>query len=145
MVKNKVVDPLFEKRPLTPCTGKNFTRTLESTRASNTYTEKGSRFQAFSMPVKCDEDVMSGLAAVRKIHPMASHHVYAYRYADPITGDEIIGHSDDGEWSAGKCVATKIAGTQNILTVVVCYFGGSHLGKRRWDIYRQAAKSAVSR
>ena len=98
----------------------------------------------FSLDVSCDDEIKSGLAAVRHIHPFATHLVYAYHYNDPITGHDFSGNSDDGEWGASKLVAEQLAeNTRNKLVVVVRYFGGTYLGKRRFDIYSNAARQAA--
>ena len=141
---NKVVDPGFSKRPLKPHTEKHFVTALQTIKQSNEYVEQDSRFQAYAFNVGCESEVQTGLAAIRKIHPFATHHVYAYQYVDPITGENVRGHDDDGEWGASKHVAQQLETlAKNKLIVIVRYFGGIFLGKRRFEIHNNAAKTAV--
>ena len=43
------------------------------------FKDRGSRFIAFSFPVKDINDFKDKLAMVKKEHPKATHHCYAYR------------------------------------------------------------------
>ena len=146
LIVNKTkVDPQFEKRPLIPRTGIFFETALANLKISNEMKEKGSLFQAFSLNVGSDDEIQSGLAAVRKMHPYATHQVYAYKYDDTATDKEITGHCDDGEWGASRYIASQLdQGAKNKLIVVVRYFGGQNLGKQRFDIYSSAAKAAAT-
>jgi uncharacterized YigZ family protein len=93
------------------------------------FKDKGSKFLAFAYPVENDVQVKDALIFLKKEHPSANHHCYAYRLgADKLN----FRANDDGEPSntAGKPILGQIQsnGLTNILIVVVRYFGGTLLG-----------------
>jgi uncharacterized YigZ family protein len=105
-----------------------FYNTLEKPAVAE-FKDKGSKFIAYSYPVEKQEDFKSRLAALKKEHPKASHHCFAYRLG---TDGNNFRLSDDGEPSgtAGKPIMGQIDSKQltNVLVVVVRYFGGTLLG-----------------
>ena len=145
IVGNEVINPNFEDNPLSPQTTANFSKTLQKIRSSNIMNEKRSRFQAHAMDITCREDAEEGLAAVIKNHPAATHRVYAFKYTDPMTGLEVTGNSDDGEWGASRHILQSLrqAGTSKLI-VITRYYGGLKLGYRRFEIYRMAAHAAAA-
>lgn len=102
--------------------------TVEST-ANAEFKDRGSKFFAYSFPLKNTIDFKRILRDVKKEHPKASHHCFAYRVG---TDGNNFRVSDDGEPSgtAGKPVLGQIDSKDltNILIVVVRYFGGILLG-----------------
>ncbi len=93
------------------------------------FKEKGSKFIGFCFPVATEEDIRENLDALRKIHPNAVHHCYAYQIGTETTRYRA---NDDGEPSnsAGAPIFGQIQsfGLTNILVVVIRYFGGVKLG-----------------
>ncbi|MEC5146608.1 YigZ family protein [Chitinophaga sp. 212800010-3] len=93
------------------------------------FKDRGSKFLAYAFPVKTAEEVKECLGEVKKEHPKATHHCYAYRLG---TGGNLFRANDDGEPSgtAGKPILGQIDSKQltDVLIVVVRYFGGSLLG-----------------
>ena len=93
------------------------------------FRDRGSRFIAFAFPVKSPEEFKPQLAALKKEHPKAVHHCFAYRCG--IDGNTFRS-SDDGEpsGSAGKPILGQIdsKGLTDVAVVVVRYFGGTLLG-----------------
>jgi len=93
------------------------------------FRDRGSKFLAFSYPVSSPEDVKERLQVLKREHPKAAHHCYAYRL--DIDGVQFRAY-DDGEpaGSAAKPILGQIdsMGLTNVLVVVVRYFGGSLLG-----------------
>ncbi len=91
-------------------------------------TEKRSKFVSYVFMVNSEEDVKEKLHNVKAKHWDAKHWVYAYRLA----GSNTEKYSDDGEPSgtAGVPVmnAIKSFDLQNVLVIVVRYFGGILLG-----------------
>jgi len=92
------------------------------------YEEKKSKFMAYLLPYKDFEEVMTRL---KKEHPKARHHVYAYRYLNEF--DQIVENSsDDGEprGTSGRPCLHVLAGNEliNTAVIVVRYFGGVKLG-----------------
>lgn len=93
------------------------------------FKDKGSKFFAFSFFVSSENDIKVHLLALKKEHPSATHHCYAWLLGT----DKIITRAnDDGEPSntAGKPILAQIQskGLVNCLVVVVRYFGGTLLG-----------------
>jgi len=91
--------------------------------------DRGSRFIAYAYPVSTVEAFKKNLELLKKEHPKASHHCFAYRLGlDKIQ----FRVSDDGEPSgtAGKPILGQIDSKQltDTMVVVVRYFGGTLLG-----------------
>ena len=112
-------------------------------KAEGLYKDKGSRFLAFAEPVSSEDQVKERLVFYRKTYHDARHVCYAYRLSDTARS------SDDGEPSgtAGKPIMGRIesAGLDNILIVVVRYFGGILLGTGGLVVaYKEAAQDALA-
>jgi uncharacterized YigZ family protein len=106
------------------------------------FKDRGSQFIAYTYPLASVADFKEKLAALKKEHPKAVHHCFAYRIG--LTGTQFR-VSDDGEPSgtAGKPILGQIDSKQltDVLIVVVRYFGGTLLGVPGLI---QAYKSAAS-
>lgn len=93
------------------------------------FKDRGSKFIAYAYPIGDVNDFKEKLAALKKEHPKAVHHCFAYRLG--LDGNTFR-VSDDGEPSgtAGRPILGQIDSKQatNILIVVVRYFGGTLLG-----------------
>jgi uncharacterized YigZ family protein len=93
------------------------------------FKDRGSKFLAYVYPIHAVEDVKEYLQQLKKEHPKAVHHCYAYRLG--VEGVQYRAN-DDGEpsGSAGRPILGQIdsAGLTNVLAVVVRYFGGTLLG-----------------
>ncbi|WP_417429554.1 IMPACT family protein [Halpernia sp.] len=91
--------------------------------------EKGSKFIGFASPISSEEDFKNYLAEIKKTHPKATHHCYAFRIG--IDGENHRAN-DDGEpnGSAGLPIFNQILAKEltNICVVVVRYYGGTKLG-----------------
>ncbi|MBA2500130.1 MAG: YigZ family protein [Chitinophagaceae bacterium] len=93
------------------------------------YKDRGSKFIGYAFPVENVETFKERLNEIKKEHPKASHHCFAYRVG---LGKNIFRVSDAGEPSgtAGKPILGQIDSKQltNTLIIVVRYFGGTMLG-----------------
>ncbi|MBC8033573.1 MAG: YigZ family protein [Chitinophagaceae bacterium] len=93
------------------------------------FKDKGSRFIAYAYPLQETGAFKALLQGLKKEHPKAVHHCFAYRTG---TDGNTFRVSDDGEPSgtAGKQILGQIDSKQltDILVVVVRYFGGTLLG-----------------
>jgi uncharacterized YigZ family protein len=93
------------------------------------FKDRGSRFLAYAYPIDSVEAFKEKLAALKKEHPKAVHHCFAYRLG---LDNLVFRVSDDGEpsGSAGRPILGQIdsKGLTNVLIVVVRYFGGTLLG-----------------
>lgn len=106
----------------------DFYNTIKDTSTAE-FKDRGSRFIAFAYPVNTIDDFKNYRAQLKKEHPKASHHCFAYRLGADGTNFRV---SDDGEpsGSAGRPILGQIDGNQltNLLVIVVRYFGGTLLG-----------------
>jgi uncharacterized YigZ family protein len=103
----------------------------------------GSKHLAFLEPVKTEDEIRNLLAAKRKEHHSATHVCYAWRLKNGLYRS-----ADDGEPSgtAGKPILNQLIHyeLQDVLLMVVRYFGGTKLGTGGlMDAYKQAAKGAI--
>lgn len=93
------------------------------------FRDRGSKFIAYGYAISTPADVKEKLQLLKKEHPKAVHHCYAYRIG--IDGTQYRAN-DDGEpsGSAGRPILGQIdsIGITNTLVVVVRYFGGTLLG-----------------
>ncbi|MES2373528.1 MAG: YigZ family protein [Bacteroidota bacterium] len=116
-------------------------QTIEKTSFAE-YKDRGSKFIAYAYPVQTVEECKQYLQQLKKEHPKAVHHCFAYRLG---WNGNLFRVSDDGEPSgtAGKPILGQIDSKQliNIVVIVVRYFGGTLLGVPGLI---QAYKSATS-
>ena len=93
------------------------------------FRDRGSKFIAYAFPVFNESDWQDALSSVKKLHPKARHHCYAYRIG---TDKNNYRANDDGEPSgtAGRPILGRIDsyGLSNVIVIVVRYFGGTLLG-----------------
>src|SRR6478672_1093198 len=109
------------------------------------FKDRGSRFLAYAFPVQTIDDFKKQLQALKKEHPKAAHHCFAYRLGLEGNNFRI---SDDGEpsGSAGRPILGQIdsKGLTNALIIVVRYFGGTLLGVPGLiNAYKSAASMAL--
>ncbi len=108
--------------------------------------DRGSKFLAYAFPVKSELEVKACLLSVKKEHPSATHHCYAWRLG---ADKAAFRANDDGEPSnsAGKPILSQILAKDltNVLVVVVRYFGGTLLGVNGLiNAYKIAAEEALN-
>jgi uncharacterized YigZ family protein len=93
------------------------------------FRDRGSKFFGYAYPVASVEEAKATLQQIKKQHPKATHHCFAWRIG---AEGETVRVSDDGEpsGSAGKPIEGQILSRKltNVMVVVVRYFGGSLLG-----------------
>ena len=109
------------------------------------FKDRGSKFIAYAYPLSNIIAFKEKLAALKKEHPKAVHHCFAYRLGLDGTSFRV---SDDGEPSgtAGRPILGQIDSMQltNMLIVVVRYFGGTLLGVPGLiNAYKTAAAMAL--
>ena len=111
-----------------------------------TYSEKRSKFLAFSHHIDSVDEAMHIIDSYRKKYYDARHVCYAY-----VLGTErnIFRANDDGEPSstAGKPILGQINSNEltNVLIVVVRYYGGVNLGTSGLiTAYKTAAAEAIA-
>lgn len=103
--------------------------TTIETGATAEFRDRGSQFLGIAMPLSSIQEFKEQLALIKKEHPKATHHCFAYRIG--LDGLQFRA-SDDGEpsGSAGRPILGQIDSRQltDVLVVVVRYFGGTLLG-----------------
>ena len=109
------------------------------------YKSKGSKFIAYAIIVKSEEQVVDEINKIKKLDKNANHYCYAYIIK---TDKSIEKVNDDGEPknSAGKPILGQIKSKEltNCLIVVVRYFGGIKLGiSGLIKAYKNAALEAI--
>ena len=97
-----------------------------------------SKFLGYAIAINSEEEAKEEINKIRKEHPKATHHCYAYVLKDKQKSN------DDGEpaGTAGIPILEIIKqfGLENVLVVVVRYFGGIKLGAG--GLVRAYARSA---
>ena len=111
----------------------------------DTIYEKKSEFIGYISHAKTEADAQAFLASIRKKHYDARHACYAYIIKD----EKIERQSDDGEpqKTAGMPILEVLrhSGLEDVIIVVVRYFGGTLLGTGGLvRAYTQAAQAAVA-
>ncbi len=109
------------------------------------FKDRGSKFIGYACPIKNIEEFKDRLNEIKKEHPKATHHCFAYRLG--LDGNTFR-VSDDGEPSgtAGRPILGQIDSKElvNTLVVVVRYFGGTLLGVPGLiNAYKSAAALAL--
>ncbi len=120
-------------------------KTVSNTKGEGYYTEKRSKFLAFSHHVETLDEIKEILSEYRRKYYDARHVCYAY-----VLGSErdTFRANDDGEpgSTAGKPILGQINSNEltDILIVVVRYYGGINLGTGGLiTAYRAAAAAAI--
>ena len=113
--------------------------------AEGIYKDRGSKFLAFAEPISDEESPKKRLAWYKKKYHDARHVCYAYRL-----GEDLWRTKDDGEphGTAGLPILRSIdaRNLDNVLVVVVRYFGGTLLGTGGLMVaYREAACAALDK
>lgn len=109
------------------------------------FKDRGSRFIGYAFPVRDETEVKTCLLQIKKEHPSATHHCYAYRFGLDKTAFRV---NDDGEpsGSAGRSILNQLLSQQvtNVLVVVVRYYGGTMLGiPGLINAYKTATQAAI--
>ena len=109
------------------------------------YKDRGSKFIAYAFPVSSTEEFKERLNQIKKEHPKATHHCFAYRLGLDKNNFRV---SDNGEPSgtAGRPILGQIDSKEltNVVVFVVRYFGGSLLGVPGLiNAYKTAAALAI--
>ncbi|TCP25822.1 putative YigZ family protein [Tenacibaculum skagerrakense] len=120
-------------------------KTLVKPSEETLFKDRNSKFFGYAFPVNSEEAIKECLEDLRKLHPSAGHHCYAWQLG---TDDIRFRANDDGEPSnsAGQPIYGQIQAFDitNVLIVSVRYFGGTKLGVGGLiNAYRTSAKLAL--
>lgn len=113
--------------------------------SSAEFRDRGSKFIAYAFPIVTTDEFRERLNEIKKEHPKATHHCFAYRLGNDGNNFRV---SDDGEpsGSAGRPILGQIDSKKltDVLVIVVRYFGGTLLGVPGLiNAYRSAASMAL--
>jgi uncharacterized YigZ family protein len=111
------------------------------------FRDKGSVFMALAYPIKTENEFKKNMDAIKKTHPKANHHCYAFALGP---GHQAHRFSDDREpaGTAGRPIMSVIKSNDltDIMIVVVRYFGGTLLGVQGLiKAYRSSSEMAISK
>lgn len=117
-----------------------------SANSEGLFRDRGSKFIAYAFPLVSEAEVSACLEQLRREHPKARHHCFAWRLGLDM---DLYRANDDGEPSgtAGRPILGQIdkLDLTNVLVVVVRYFGGTLLGTSGLiQAYRTAAAEALA-
>lgn len=120
-------------------------KTISTSSEETLFKDRGSKFFGYAFPVSSEADIKDALESLKKMHPTARHHCYAWQIG---SGSVRYRVNDDGEPSnsAGMPIYGQIQSFDltNILIVSVRYFGGTKLGVGGLiNAYRTSAKLAI--
>ena len=93
------------------------------------FKDRGSKFIAYTFPIADVNQFKEKLAEIKKEHPKATHHCFAYRLG--LDGNTFrVSDAGEPSGSAGRPILGQIDSKQltNVLIIVVRYFGGTLLG-----------------
>jgi uncharacterized YigZ family protein len=97
--------------------------------SEGTYSDRGSRFLGYAVPLSKEDDVKNIISGIQALHPKARHHCWAFRLT---TDRSVFRLNDDGEpsGSAGRPILNTLLSYDltNVIVIVVRYFGGTLLG-----------------
>ena len=99
--------------------------------AEGLFKDKGSRFLAFAYPVTSEEQIRERLSVLKKQHPSANHHCYAFR----LGADKLVFRANDNcepANTAGKPILGQIQSKD--LTNILIYKENE---KKNPDVYYQ--------
>ncbi len=104
--------------------------------------EKGSKFSGLLIKLLSENDIKETVNAIKKEKGFTkgNHYIYAYKIKDR------MGKNDDGESGAGKILVEQLSHSKidNVLLAVVRWYGGKHLGSRRFKIIKNIALELLS-
>ena len=108
------------------------------------HSERNSDYYVYVQKVRSEVDVQKGYLKTRMRHGDATHISVVYRFNDargPFNQEGI----DDGEHGAGRAILNvlKAKSIVNVAVYVVRYYGGTRLGKRRFQILETLAVSGI--
>ena len=93
------------------------------------FKDRGSKFIGYAFSIDTANDFKERLAAIKKEHPKATHHCFAYRLG--LDGNNFrVNDNGEPSGSAGRPILGQIDSRQltNVVVFVVRYFGGTLLG-----------------
>jgi uncharacterized YigZ family protein len=110
------------------------------------YVVQRSRFIGCTMPAITRDDCRAFIDSISVKHPKANHCCWAYKTGYPDAAEEYYSDAGEPSGTAGSPILSAIshAELQNVVVVVIRYFGGIKLGIRGLiDAYRTTARMTL--
>lgn len=106
--------------------------------------ELKSKFVSYAVAVQDFDDIQAAYLNIRMKFPDATHVACAFRLPGSNTPQN-QDYVDDGEFGCGRTMlkVLKEAQFMNMAVFIVRFYGGKHLGVRRFEIFRDLAKVAI--
>jgi uncharacterized YigZ family protein len=107
-----------------------------------------SRFIGYAAPVSSRDEARAFIDTIAEQHPKARHCCWAYKTGYPDSPEEYYTDAGEPSGSAGSPIllAISTSGLQNIVVVVIRYFGGIKLGIRGLiEAYRTTAQLTLEK
>lgn len=114
--------------------------------AESLFRDKGSKFLSFAYPISNEREIKPLITQLKALHPAANHHCWAARLVSDQSAQRF---NDDGEpsGSAGRPILNTLLSKNlnNVLVIVVRYFGGTLLGiPGLINAYKTATEQALA-
>lgn len=108
--------------------------------------EKDSTFVAYGCKVSSLPEVQRAYLRIRKEHAAADKVVCAFS-APGNHGNQVTDYCDDNEWGGGFCALKALLATnhKNTAVFVVRYYGGQHLGPKRFRHITEVTTAAINK
>ena len=110
-----------------------------------TESEQGSTFHAFACPVQNTEQIRKYYIHFKRRFPNATHISMGYKFSalNKALAEDCL---DDGEFGFGRKILHLIAQSnlENIMVVVIRFYGGKHIGGKRFEILSRLVQNACS-
>lgn len=120
---------------------------LQTKFTESTVTEGGCTFIARSASAHSLNDVRALYKAVllNANNLSASHNIAAYRLYTPLGAKTTAGYNDDGDFGMGRAARDILQkeNAQNIAVFVTRFYGGDHLGPKRFRVVQDLVKSVL--
>ena len=112
--------------------------------SGDSHMEKSSEFFSYAQSVKTEKDVMKGLSKMKIKFADATHISCGYRLQNP-NGPFQQGYLDGDEAGQGRTILKALQEKSSTETYIfiVRYYGGTHLGPRRFQIGKDLSHSAI--
>ena len=144
ILDGKIQNPRFEQNTVKPMSAQVDADDFDFIQSDKQSIEK-SQFWGYSRLIETTEEVQESLAKLLEDEDNANstHIVYAYKLKDS-NGQVVLGNCDDREVGASKILLDELTKADiNAFIAVVRVFGGKNLGAKRFEAYRDHAKSLM--
>ena len=146
MVNSTVNMEAFEKNRLDTSLSVSEPISLENMVHSNKVALKGSIFQGHLYQIHTEGEAIQALRAISQDeHLVRSDHImYAYNFTDA-EGQTKSGYFDDKEWRGSSVLASLLEqkSATDVILIVTRKFGGTHLGKKRFELIKEVALEVI--